>query len=45
VAERSPTIGRMTVRALDTALNAAGNVADVWSAWGPTITAFFGISD
>jgi len=44
-AERSPTIGRMTVRALDAALNAAGNLADIWSAWGPTIKAFFGVSD
>jgi hypothetical protein len=43
-AKRSPTVGRAIVGALDTALNAAGNLADVWSACGPTIKAFFGIS-
>jgi hypothetical protein len=44
-AERSPTIGRMTVSALDAALSRTANLADIWSAWGPTIKAFFGISD
>jgi hypothetical protein len=44
-AQRSPTVGRTVMGALDTALSAAGNLADVWSAWGPTIKAFFGISD
>ena len=44
-AERSPTVGRMTVRALDAALSRAANLADVWSAWGPTIKDFFGVSD
>jgi hypothetical protein len=44
-AQRSPTVGRTITGSLDTALNAAGNLADVWSAWGPTIKAFFGISD
>jgi hypothetical protein len=43
-AKRSPSFGRATVRALDAALSRAGNLADIWSAWGPTIKAFFGIS-
>ncbi len=44
-AERSPTVGRMTVSAWGAALNVAGNLADIWSAWGPTIKAFFQVSD
>jgi hypothetical protein len=44
-AERSPTIGRVTVRALDAVLSRVANLADIWSAWGPTIKAFFEGSD
>jgi hypothetical protein len=44
-AERSPSLGRTTVRALDAALSRTANLADVWSAWGPTIKGFFGVSD
>jgi hypothetical protein len=44
-AKRSPSFGRATVRALDAALSRAGNLADIWSAWGPTIKAFFEVSD
>jgi hypothetical protein len=45
VAERSPSVGRAIVSALDATLNMAGNLADIWSAWGPTIKAFFEVSD
>jgi hypothetical protein len=45
MANRSPSVGRAIVGALDVALNAAGNLADIWSAWGQTIKAFFRISD
>lgn len=44
-AERSPTVGRMIVRTLDAALSRVANLADIWSAWGPTIKAFFDVSD
>jgi hypothetical protein len=44
-AERSLTVGRMTVRALDATLGRVANLADIWSAWGPTIKAFFEVSD
>ena len=44
-AKRSPSLGRATVRALDTALSRVANLADIWSAWGPTIKAFFEVSD
>jgi hypothetical protein len=42
-ANRSPSVGRAIVGALDASLNAAGNLADVWSTWGETIKKFFGI--
>jgi len=44
-AKRSLTVCRATVRALDAVLSRTANLADIWSAWGPTIKAFFGISD
>lgn len=44
-AKRSPSFGRATVRALDAALSRVANLADIWSAWGPTIKAFFEVSD
>jgi hypothetical protein len=43
-ADRSP-VCRATVRALDAALGRVANLADIWSAWGPTIKAFFEVSD
>jgi hypothetical protein len=43
-AGRSRGVARAIVRNLDTALNAAGNLADIWSVWGQTIKDFFGIS-
>ena len=44
-ADRSRTVVRVLVGTLDAALNAAGNLADIWSAWGEIIKKFFGISD
>jgi len=44
-AKRSPSLGRATVRALDAAFSRVANLADIWSAWGPTIKAFFEVSD
>ena len=43
-ADRSRGVGRTIVRTLDSTLSRAGNVADIWSAWGPSIKAFFGFS-
>jgi hypothetical protein len=44
-AKRSLTVCRATVRALDAVLSRTANLADIWSAWGPTIKAFFDVSD
>jgi hypothetical protein len=44
-AKRSPGLGRATVRTLDAALSRVANLADIWSAWGPTIKAFFDVSN
>jgi hypothetical protein len=41
--DRSRTVVRVLVGTLDAALNAAGNLADIWSAWGEVIKKFFGI--
>jgi hypothetical protein len=43
-ADRSRGVGRAIVRTLDVALNAGGNLADIWSTWGQPIKAFFGFS-
>ena len=43
VANRSIGISRALVNALGQALEAVGNLADVWSTWGETIKRFFGI--
>jgi hypothetical protein len=40
-AGRSRGVGRAMVRTLDAALSTAGNLADIWSAWGQPIKAFF----
>jgi hypothetical protein len=42
-ADRSKGVYRPIMKALDTALNTAGNLAGVWSAFGGTIKEFFGI--
>jgi hypothetical protein len=44
-AKRSLSVCRKTVRALDAVLSRTANLADIWSAWGPTIKAFFEVSD
>jgi hypothetical protein len=40
---RSIGISRALVNALSQSLEAAGNLADIWSTWGETIKRFFGI--
>ena len=42
-ADRSKGVSRPIVEALGQTLNAAGNLADIWSAWGGTIKGFFGV--
>jgi hypothetical protein len=43
VADRSVGVSRALVNALSQSLEAAGNLADIWSTWGETIKRFFGI--
>jgi hypothetical protein len=44
-ADRSHTTIRMIIKDLDMLLNVTGNLATVWSTWGPVIRAFFGIPE